>query len=81
MQSENAESVQRNDPYCTNCNARKAWIEIVLVDELNRPVAGIPYTLAVSGGETRPGISGPDGLIREENLPLTSVILKTDAQN
>ncbi|KKY64757.1 triacylglycerol lipase [Morganella morganii] len=80
MQSENAESVQRNDPYCTNCNARKAWIEIVLVDELNRPVAGIPYTLAVSGGETRPGISGPDGLIREENLPLTSVILKTDAQ-
>lgn len=80
MQSENTGSVQHNDQYCTNCNARKAWIEIVLVDELNRPIAGIPYTLAVSGGETRTGISGPDGLIREENLPLTSVVLKTDAQ-
>lgn len=80
MQSENTGSVQHNDQYCTNCNARKAWIEIVLVDELNRPVAGIPYTLAVSGGETRTGISGPDGLIREESLPLTSVTLKTDAQ-
>ena len=79
-QNKTFQTVQYNDPYCTDCSKRQAWIEFMLVDEHNAPVAGISYSLMIYGGETRQGRSGKDGLIRVENLPLTSVILKTDAQ-
>lgn len=80
MQANNPKPVQYSDPYCTDCNKHKVWIEIVLVDELNRPVAGMPYTLTVSGGQTRTGTTDANGLLREESLPPTAVTLKTDAQ-
>lgn len=40
-----------NDPYCPDCAKHNAWIEILLVDELNNPISDMPYTLTVSGGE------------------------------
>ena len=80
MQADNLNPVQYSDPYCTDCNKYKVWIEIVLVDELNQPVAEMPYTLAVSGGQTRTGITDANGLLRVVSLPPTVVTLKTDVK-
>lgn len=73
--------MQYNDGYCADCNKHKAWIEIVLVDELNQPVAGMPYTLKIYNGEKRTGITDANGFIREENLPPTGGGFSVDAQS
>ncbi|WP_413483522.1 lipase family protein [Morganella psychrotolerans] len=73
--------MQYNDGYCVDCNKRKAWIEIVLVDELNHPVAGMPYTLKIYNGEKRTGVTDVNGFIREENLPPTGGGFSVDAQS
>lgn len=59
----------------------KAWIEIVLVDELNQPVAGMPYTLKIYNGEKRTGITDANGFLREDNLPPTGGGFSVDAQS
>ncbi|MBT0383309.1 lipase family protein [Morganella morganii subsp. morganii] len=71
----------KDNGYCAECEKRKAWIEIVLVDELNQPVAGMPYTLKVYNGEKRTGITDANGFIREENLPQTGGGFSVDAQS
>ncbi len=73
--------MQYNDGYCVDCNKRKAWIEIVLVDELNQPVAGMPYTLKIYNGEKRTGITDANGFLREDNLPPTGGGFSVDAQS
>ncbi|OBU09380.1 lipase family protein [Morganella psychrotolerans] len=70
-----------HDGYCVDCNKRKVWIEIVLVDELNQPVAGMPYTLKIYNGEKRTGVTDVNGFIREENLPPTGGGFSVDAQS
>lgn len=57
-QNKTFQTVQYNDPYCTDCSKRQAWIEFMLVDEQNAPVAGISYSLMIYGGETRGGAPG-----------------------
>ncbi len=60
-----------NDPYCPDCAKHNAWIEILLVDELNNPISDMPYTLTVSGGEKRTGKTDRNGIVRETDLPPT----------
>ncbi|MDR5685962.1 lipase family protein [Morganella morganii] len=71
----------KDNGYCAECEKRKAWIEVVLVDELNQPVAGMPYTLKVYNGEKRTGVTDANGFIREENLPQTGGGFSVDAQS
>lgn len=73
--------MQYNNGYCVDCNKRKAWIEIVLVDELNQPVAEMPYTLKIYNGEKRTGMTDANGFLREENLPPTGGGFSVDAQS
>lgn len=72
---------QYNDPYYADCSKHQAWIEIVLVDELNKPIVNMPYTLEVSRGATRTGRTDHNGIAREENLPPTVGRFSIDAQS
>jgi len=44
------------------------WIEIILVDADDNPVAGEKYRIFPPKGRPREGITGPDGRAREEGL-------------
>ncbi|WP_373116335.1 lipase family protein [Proteus mirabilis] len=69
-----------NDPYCPDCAKHNAWIEILLVDELNNPISDMPYTLTVSGGEKRTGKTDRNGIVRETDLPPTGGRFSINAQ-
>ncbi|EMF4710929.1 lipase family protein [Providencia stuartii] len=71
---------QYNDPYCADCSKRKAWIECVLVDEQNQPLAGLSYTLKVRNGVIRKGVTDAQGYLRQEDLPRTVATLTIEAQ-
>jgi uncharacterized Zn-binding protein involved in type VI secretion len=47
----------------------KDWLEVKLLGERDKDVAGAKYVLTLSNGEVRKGTLGPDGTKREENLP------------
>ncbi|WP_283125392.1 lipase family protein [Providencia stuartii] len=64
-----------NNPDCPDCNKHKAWIECILVDEFNQPLANMAYTLKVRGGIVRQNKTDANGYFREENLPRTLVTL------
>lgn len=53
----------------------------MLVDELNKPIVNMPYTLEVSRGATRTGRTDHNGIAREENLPPTVGRFSIDAQS
>lgn len=74
------DTVKYNDPYCTDCAKLNAWIECVLVDEFNKPLAGLHYTLTVRGGGVRKGCTDKQGYLRQDNLPRTLATLTLDAQ-
>ncbi|CRY69565.1 hypothetical protein [Yersinia pekkanenii] len=64
---------------------KKYWVEIQLVDELGKPVAGMPYK--VENDETRckhsssnEGQSDSNGLIRIDQLHWLDLTLTIDAQ-
>ncbi|MDB9568606.1 lipase family protein [Providencia rettgeri] len=71
---------QYNDPYCADCSKRKAWIECVLVDEQNQPLAGLSYTLKVRNGVIRKGVTDAQGYLRQEDLPRTVATLTIESQ-
>lgn len=48
--------------------AVKTWVEIVLLDEDDVPVAGEPYKLVLPDGTTRYGTLDKDGKAREDNI-------------
>lgn len=75
------ETEQYNDPYCTDCANLKCWIECILVDEFNKPLAGIGYTLTVRGAGVRKGQTDKQGYLRQDNLPCTLATLTLDAQS
>ncbi|WFQ78346.1 lipase family protein [Xenorhabdus sp. SF857] len=57
-----------NSVYCPNCpNMLKNKIEIQLVDEHNKPITNMPYTLKNSK-TTRTGKTDGNGMIKEEQL-------------
>ncbi|EPQ5228468.1 lipase family protein [Providencia stuartii] len=71
---------QYNDPYCADCSKRKAWIECVLVDEFNQPLAEMAYTLKVRNGVIRKGVTDAQGYLRQEDLPRTVATLTIESQ-
>lgn len=58
------------------------WLEIQLVDELNKPVTGISYKAKSEGINDKiyEGKSDADGLIRLSDLPWLDITLTLDAQ-
>ncbi len=45
------------------------YIDVVVKDEEDRPLAGEPYLLRLSNGEERPGTLDDEGHMREEGIP------------
>jgi hypothetical protein len=70
---------------CVDCKKLKHSVDILLVDELDQPIANVPYTLHHSlsmasdsiGGKVAPrsGVTGGDGSITEKELPAGPVKL------
>ncbi|CDL84825.1 lipase family protein [Xenorhabdus szentirmaii] len=71
-----------NSIYSHNCpKILKHWVEIQLVDEHNKPVANMPYTLTnYEYANHRKGVTDDNGLIREENLTACQLRLEIGAQ-
>jgi hypothetical protein len=42
----------------------KSWVEIVMVDEDNQPVAGEPFLIKLQNGQQIDGTTGSDGSVR-----------------
>lgn len=66
---------------CITCGEK--WIEIHLVDELNKPLLNIEYELYQAFGpmkKPRKGIVKANGIIREEGLAGFPIVLKLDTQ-
>ncbi|CDM88624.1 lipase family protein [Xenorhabdus bovienii] len=69
-----------NSVYCSDClGMLKNKIEIQLVDEHNKPIANMPYTLK-NHKMTRKGTTDGSGMIREEHLTASPLRLFLDGQ-
>ncbi|WP_237388355.1 lipase family protein [Xenorhabdus sp. Sc-CR9] len=70
----------KNSIYCHDCQKMaNNKIEIQLVDEYNKPIANMPYTLK-NHKMTRKGGTDGSGMIREENLTAIPLRLFLDGQ-
>ncbi|MDE9545105.1 hypothetical protein [Xenorhabdus bovienii] len=70
----------KNSIYCHDCQKMaNNKIEIQLVDEHNKPIANMPYTLK-NHKMTRKGGTDGSGMIREENLTAIPLRLFLDGQ-
>ncbi len=54
-------------PYVKD-ESKAGWVEILLVDEQNRPAAGEPYRVRLPDGSVAEGRLGPNGLLRLEGI-------------
>lgn len=45
------------------------WVEVLVVDDANRPMAGVEYEIELSDGRVERGRTDEHGLLRYEDLP------------
>jgi hypothetical protein len=60
-----------------------AWIEVLVVDDENQPVAGVEYEIELSDGRVQRGRTSEHGILRYEDMPEGSCkvrLLSVDAR-